>query len=203
MENINLGDLVKDCEKEVGWRKPFSYFHSFSGNFEHYKEIIEKKLKEEEIDNFIKICDNRIDLAKVFLQDIATVVGFFITSLSIVLVLSVLEQDKAHLDRFLDLLAGKFGYLFPILIFALLAGIVILFGLLINYRTQIYIWTAFKEGAILNKKYTSQKINLLCPIIYRKYLKYSRTARRRNRNDCYTGISWFNQIKALKQSQKP
>lgn len=154
---MDVHKLVMECENEVGWR---TYWYSFTGNFEYYRDSIEKKLVAKEIDaegigKFIKICDNRIDCAKTFLQDIATVVGFFITSLSIVLVLSALEQDKAHLDRFLNLLAGKFGYLFPILIFALLAGVVILFGLLINYRTQIYIWTAFKEGAILNKKYTS------------------------------------------------
>lgn len=155
MENINLGDLVKDCEKEVGWRKPFSYFHSFSGNFEHYKEIIEKKLKEEEIDNFIKICDNRIDLAKVFLQDIATVLGFFITSLTIILAISGLERGKNHADLFLDTLIGNYGNLVPILAFSLITGIVILSGLLLKYRTQIHSWTALKEGAILNKKYTS------------------------------------------------
>lgn len=147
---MNLGELVKKCGEKAGW-KNFVYFrHSFSDNFEFYKGIVEN-IEEKDIEIFIEICDNRIDLAKVFLQDIATVLGFFIASLTIVLAISGLEQGKNHAYPFLDTLIGNYGNLFPILVFSLIAGIVILFGLLLKYRTQIHSWTAFKEDAILNK----------------------------------------------------
>lgn len=148
---MNLGELVKKCGEKAGW-KNFVYLHSFTGNFEFYKGIVENNIDEKDTEIFIEICDNRIDLAKVFLQDIATVLGFFITSLTIVLAISGLEQGKNHADPFLDTLIGNYGNLFPILVFSLIAGIVILSGLLLKYRTQIHSWTAFKEEAILNKR---------------------------------------------------
>ena len=147
-----MDELIKACENKISWR----YWHSFTGNFEYYKKIDKKlvaKVIEDDdgIDKFIEICNNRRERAKTFLQDVATVLGFFGSSLAIVLTLSVLESgDKNHVDPFLDSIS-QYGILFTVLVFSLIGCIVILFVLLLHYRTSIHAWTAFKEMAILKK----------------------------------------------------
>ena len=146
-----MDKLIEACENKIGWR----CWHSFTGNFEYYKDekLVDKLIEDQKgIDKFIEICNNRIECAKTFLQDVATILGFFSSSLVIVLTLSVLESgDKNHVDPFLDVIT-QYGALFPVLVFSLIGCIVILFVLLIHYRANIHAWTAFKEMAILNKK---------------------------------------------------
>ena len=145
-----MDNLIKACEKKIHWIN----FHSFTGNFEYYKDekLVDKLIKDKKgIDKFIEICNNKIECAKTFLQDVATILGFFSSSLVIVLTLSVLESgDKNHVDPFLDVII-QYGALFPVLVFSLIGCIVILFVLLIHYRANIHAWTAFKEMAILKK----------------------------------------------------
>ena len=153
-----MDNFIKACEKRIHWIN----LHSFTGNFEYYKDIFEgelvAKVREDRkgMDKFIEICNNRIERAKTFLQDVATVLGFFGSSLAIVLTLSVLERKETHVDTFLDFIS-QYGALFPILVFLLIGCVIILFLLLLHYRTSIHAWTAFKEMAILNKKCHERK----------------------------------------------
>lgn len=157
--NMNANELVKECEKmlNVGGN-PLKYirlaWYSFRGDFNYFKKSILDNVEETEIKKFIDICDNRIERAKLFLQDVGTVIGFFIISLSIVLAVSTMTIGKTPVDPVLSsIVSSKYLYLFPILILSLLAGVIILFILLGHYRTHIHAWTAFKEGAILNKNH--------------------------------------------------
>ena len=147
-----MDNFIKACEKKIHWIN----LHSFTGNFEYYKKIdkklVAKVIKDDDrIDKFIEICNNRIERAKTFLQDVTTVLGFFGSSLTIVLALSILEQGDKHVDIFLDLIIGQYEGMFPVLVFSLIGFIVILFVLLFHYRASIHAWTAFKEMAILKK----------------------------------------------------
>lgn len=151
--SMDARKLVEICEKEVGWKlTPMLY--SFTDDFETIRnDLLFSELKDEnEIKKFIEICDNRIEHAKTFLSDIATVLGFFITSLAFMVVLSsmkIKESDKL-VDPFLNLVIS-YGIIFTIFIALLLLGIIILSILLFRYRTRVHAWAAFKEAAILNK----------------------------------------------------
>ncbi|MCX9026149.1 MAG: hypothetical protein OIN85_08665 [Candidatus Methanoperedens sp.] len=92
---MNLDDLVKKCEEEVYWKNFRNYIHSFSGNFDHYKEVV-KSIEEKDITKFIEICDNRIERAKVLLSDVATVLGFLMTAIAILATLAKKELFFYH-----------------------------------------------------------------------------------------------------------
>lgn len=117
------------------------------------KDVLFSELKDKnEINKFIEICDNRIEHAKTFLHDVATVLGFFITSLAFIVVLSsikIKEGDKL-VDPFLNVVISH-GIIFTIFVALLLLGIIILSILLSRYRARVHAWAAFKETAILNK----------------------------------------------------
>ncbi|MBU4372931.1 MAG: hypothetical protein KJ714_00525 [Euryarchaeota archaeon] len=101
--NMNANELVKECEKmlNVGWN-PIKYIrlarYSFRGDFNYFKKIILDNVEETEKKKFIDICDNRIERAKAFLQDVGTVIGFFIISLSIVLAVSTMTRGGTPVD---------------------------------------------------------------------------------------------------------
>ncbi len=141
---MNASKLLEDCEKSIGWS-----LHSFTGDFGHYRKIIKdnlegKEIEVKEIDKFIEICNNRIERAKTFLSDVATVLGFGITGASVIVSFTdVLSPTQKDVSFFLI-------SLFVVLV----TGIIIGFLLLVHYRTHIHIWTAFKEAAILNEKYS-------------------------------------------------
>jgi|GEM_PF-4298268 hypothetical protein len=156
--NTKTNELIKECEKmlKVGCN-PQKYIKlawcSFSGDFNYFSKFIIDNIDEIDFEKFEKTCDNRIERAKTFLQDVGTVLGFFVTSLTIVLAVSTMERGKTPTDPILNfIITNKYGILFfPILIGLLLTGVIILALLLGHYRTHIHAWTAFKEGAILNK----------------------------------------------------
>lgn len=152
---MDVNELIKECETilRIGWN-PVRYFllawYSFSGDFNYFKKNI-PNIQETDVEIFIEICDNRIERAEAFLQDVSTVLGFFITSLTIVLAVSMMEKSKTLVDPILNSITGKYEYFFPVLMGSLLIGVIILSILLGHYRTHIHAWRAFKEGAILNK----------------------------------------------------
>lgn len=129
--SMKLNDLVNDCEKPMEWRNlAYWTLHSFSGNFEFYRVIVDNKIEDEEdITKFIEICDNRIERAKVLLSDVATVLGFLITGTAI-----LASFAKENLILFLGAIIIILG-----------------FALLFHYRANVHAWTAFKEAAILIK----------------------------------------------------
>ncbi len=158
-------ELMKECEGKlrVG-DTPIKYLrlagYSFRGNFEKIKEGISfNELEESEIELFTKVCDNRINRAGIFLNEVATVLGFDLTALSIIAVISsgVLEESESP---FLSIIFfGQYGIQFRTLVIFLFVVLIFLFILLGHYRAHVHAWTAFKEEAILNEKYEHKKIN--------------------------------------------
>lgn len=150
---MNANKLIEECDTHVhslNFRQQFNY------SFKHYRDFIQPKLNEqidkEEIESFIKVCDNRIDYAKTFFQNAAALFGYSIAGLAIVLTISGLERDKSHADVFLDSLIRYLGnIILPIMVFSLIALIVYFIKKLIYGRANIRAWAAFKEGAILKK----------------------------------------------------
>ena len=159
---MKADELVKKCEEElkVGWNlwKFIKLaWYSFRGDFEKIKGNIQFKLEEEELDRFIEVCDNRIERAKTMLNETAVMLGFVITGIAIILSFSsevlkqVPEQDRAVGPIRALLFAGD--VFFQIFVVFLIVCLILLLILLGHYRIHIHAWTAFKEGAVLNKKH--------------------------------------------------
>lgn len=92
-----------------------------------------------EFKQFIKICDNRLERAKTFLNDIAIVFGLDLAALSIVATIGTPGNT-------LHLLLSFSGIITVVSLFAIL---IILSILLAHYRSQVHAWTAFKEKALM------------------------------------------------------
>ncbi|MCK4735598.1 MAG: hypothetical protein KAT65_24300 [Methanophagales archaeon] len=140
-------ELVKKCEEKlkVGWDCEFVRLarYSFIGEFGAIREGIREDMAFDdpaEVKRFIEVCDNRIARAKTFLNDIAMVFGFTLTSLSLVAVIPSDMPVKLSMT----------------LVISLLMVLIILFLFLLHYRTHMHTWTAFKEEAILNENYLPQ-----------------------------------------------
>jgi hypothetical protein len=127
---MTLDEIVKECEKQVDWKNFRNYIHSFSGNFDHYKKVV-TSLEKKDITKFIKICDNRKERARVLLSDVATVLGFLMAAISI-----LVSFSKDYRIIFLGAIIIILG-----------------FALLNHYRANVHAWTAFKEAAILKEEY--------------------------------------------------
>ena len=140
---IGAKRLVEKCEERLKVRCEFIWLalYGFLGEFEKIRKGIQfDDLNNVEIKRFIEVCDNRIARAKTFLNDIAMVFGFTLTSLSLV---AVIPSD---VPRELSMT----------LVISLLMVLIILFLFLLHYRTHVHAWTAFKEEAILNENYLPQ-----------------------------------------------
>lgn len=140
-----MSNIVKLLEICVETTAPRNYLYlvywSFMGDFKKLQDIrLFDELNNSELEQFIKICDNRMDRAKTFLRDIATVLGFIFAAFLIVLTLASKEN--------------KFPFIVPVLSIYLFIGslgliLIGLFAVLAHYRSQVHAWTAFKEKAIL------------------------------------------------------
>ena len=114
---------------------------SFTDNFEKLQDIpLLNEITDDELEQFVKICDNRLDRVKTFLNNITIVLGFIIASLSIVLTLAIVGDKLPFLVPDLSI------NLFVTSLFLVLIGLI---AFLAHYRAQIHAWTAFKEKAIL------------------------------------------------------
>ena len=134
--------LLEKCV-EVSTR---NYLHlvklSFLGNFKELQDIpLFNEANNGELVLFIEICDNRLDWAKTFLNDIAVVFGFDLVALSIILIVD--KDNIPFLVPDFSIIIIAAGLM--LLLFALLA-------LLAHYRSQVHVWTAFKEKALLKKE---------------------------------------------------
>ena len=142
VELSNVEKLLEKCD-EASTR---NYLHlvnlSFLGRFKELRDIpLFNEGNNGELVRFIEICDNRLDRAKTFLNDIAVVFGFALVSLSIVL---TIDKDKIPflVPDFIIILIDASLVLLLIALLALLA----------HYRSQVHVWIAFKEKAILLKQ---------------------------------------------------
>lgn len=113
-------------------------------NFDAYKKIIEDNKPEEEveIDKFIKVCDVKIERAKILMSDVGTVLNASIAVIATAIVLSGVIQEN------------YFKYSFLVSVFISIFIIALFFiALRAHYRFHIHAWTTFKEAAILSKEH--------------------------------------------------
>ena len=153
-------ELVERCEKKlkVGCNVPKFFklaWYSFRGEFGAIKEGVTLDDPDDgEIKRFIKVCDNRINRARIFLNDVAMVLGFALTALSIIAVLAsgTLGNKSGSVDPIIAILFGVYSVPFKFLVIFLFASSIFLLILLCHYRAHVHAWTVFKEEAILNEK---------------------------------------------------
>lgn len=156
--NTDVNKLVKECENKTSWKNVKSLFHSFTDNFDDYKKFIaDNKLEGGDIDKFIEICNIKIERAKTLLSDVATVLGFDITAISIILALSFEEGKMTKTSTPFMTMLGKYGIPFNLFFTILILGAFVGILMLVHHRTHIHAWSAFKEAAILNEKYSLER----------------------------------------------
>ncbi|MCD6455591.1 MAG: hypothetical protein J7K81_02215 [Methanophagales archaeon] len=128
----------------------------FLGKFGPIREGIREDIAFDdpaEVERFIEVCDNRINRAGIFLNEVAMVLGFALTALTIIAAISSDKLGKSE-DPILSTIGGNlYSIQFRILIVFLFVALIFLIILLGHYRTHVHVWTAFKEEAILNEKH--------------------------------------------------
>ena len=142
-----IEDILEKCTEKT---KPdiHNYINlawwSFLNNFKDIKKDISfDEIDDSELMQFIKICDNRLDRSKTFLNDIAVVFGFDLLALSIIVNVVIGGNKTTPPLHYFIVIMGT-ALLFVILIILLL--------LLGHYRSDIHAWTAFKEKALINDR---------------------------------------------------
>ena len=139
----NVKRILEICNEKTAHNSWKLVYWSFTDNFEKLQDIsFSDEITDNELEQFVKICDNRLDRAKTFLNDIAIVLGFIIASFSIVLTLAIVGDKLPFLVPDLSI------NLFVPSLFIVLIG---LLAFLAYYRAQVHAWTAFKEKAILTE----------------------------------------------------
>ena len=138
-----LEDILEECNEKT----THNYWNLVIWSFlDDFKKLVDNSLFDEvnddDLEKFIRICDNRLDRAKTYLNDVAIVLGFAFASLSIVLTLAIVGDKLPFLVPDLSII------LFVVSLFLILIGLLALLG---HYRSQVHAWTVFKERAILMK----------------------------------------------------
>ncbi len=138
-------ELVEECTIKTDMHNYWNLFKwNFTNNFKELQNISlsDEQFDENELERFIKICDNRLDRSKTNLNHMARLLGFDLIALSI-----------------LAAMATKENVLYPNMLFRGYVTFAILFIILIllvaslpHYRSDIHAWTAFKEKALLMQK---------------------------------------------------
>jgi len=125
---------------------------SFSLNFRKPHSIIDTLFKEadltdNELSQFVDVCDNRFSLSRTLLRDIMFVMGFDFIALSVIV--SAIASFSPS-NGIMEIIGpgSRDPFLFFVFWFAIV-GMIILFGLGGICRRSILLWTAFRETAIL------------------------------------------------------
>ena len=138
----NAKELLKICENQIETRWKIVKFltltwYSFTNNFKAITKNIHFDTPDaSETEKFIAVCENRRARAKILLSEIGPLIGFGVATMVGV---ALFARETVHISMYISLLI----FLFLCLAF--------LFILLAHYRTQVHAWTAFEEGAILQK----------------------------------------------------
>lgn len=141
--------ILEECENRLSisertyWR---TLWYSFTSNF---KKVVTDMVfffdNDEEKENFIRICDNRIQRVKTLYNQTTIAIGLDITILAIVAKITV--KGEQRIVRYLLFEQGDiFSKLFCWGLIILLA---IFVAYLLHFRTHLHGWTAFKESSIL------------------------------------------------------
>ena len=152
----NVKNLTEICNQKISCncinRIKFVIW-SFTNNFNKIWDIISDDinnigLNDKQLEQFIDICDNRLERSKAFLNEIAVVLGFDFVALSIIASMADIGEGDPLRSILLN---SDYGILFRLLVIFLLGVIIPLFMLLAHCRSQIHAWTAFKEIALIKR----------------------------------------------------
>ena len=153
---FNVKDLTETCNRKIRRNRIKFTIWSFTNNFEDIWDISSNDVNNigsnDQLKQFISICDNRLERSKAFSSEIAVVLGFNFVGLSIIASLVEIGEGDPLLSILLN---SDYGILFRLLVIFLIVIIIPLFILFAHYRTQIHAWTAFKEIALM--KYIETK----------------------------------------------
>ena len=145
---FNVKDLTETCNRKIRRNRIKFTIWSFTNNFEDIWDISSNDVNNigsnDQLKQFISICDNRLERSKAFSSEIAIVLGFNFVGLSIIASLVEIGEGDPLLSILLN---SDSGILFRLLVIFLIVIIIPLFILFAHYRTQIHAWTAFKEIA--------------------------------------------------------
>ena len=150
----NAEELLKICEKriETGWNvgKFFNLVvYSFRGNFKALKDDIHFSTSDtSEAEKFIAVCENRRERAKILLNEIAPLIGFVVVAMTVVATITPKQDAESGYELLEGILSTP---LYGDILIILFMGFMFLFVMLAHYRTQVHAWTAFEEGAIMQK----------------------------------------------------
>jgi len=149
-------NLINICENTIKSRY-CSIFWTFNLNFDNVNQLIKEEFNGEqcsnsELDQFIDICNNRIDMFNAFLKDISMMLGFDFIALSIIVSIMTSGSPSQKLSDLLFLNNGDF--VLSLISWSLIFIAIFLFVSLTICRKLLYLWTIFKERAILSKVYS-------------------------------------------------
>jgi len=154
MQSVEM--LLNDCNDAIRNKREFQIFlWSFRSNPENIHSLVRnefqnKKYSKEAFNDFIKICDNRLDMSKSLLNDLSIIFSAIFVAFAALLTILTIYREKS--PNSMGLLIMIFNL--PILtVFAIILLICIpVFLILIGHlRTQIYTWASFKELAIIHQ----------------------------------------------------
>ena len=147
---FNVKNLTEICNRKIRRDRIKFAMWSFTNNFEDIWDISSDDVNNigsnDQLKQFISICDNRLERSKAFSSEIAVVLGFNFVGLSIIASLVEIGEGDPLLSILLN---SDYGILFRLLVIFLIVIIIPLFILFAHYRTQIHAWTAFKEIALM------------------------------------------------------
>ncbi|MDF2957971.1 MAG: hypothetical protein OD814_001593 [Candidatus Alkanophagales archaeon MCA70_species_1] len=111
-----------------------------------------------ELRRFLRVCDDRIARARVYMTSLSLLTGFGVTILSITLDTAlklvgeetIKEAQHPFLTLFIELLHRYL--LFSLFLLVIVVVVVACAVGLLYYRAQIYVWTIFKEAAVLHSE---------------------------------------------------
>ena len=115
----------------------------------------------DELRRFLRVCDDRIARARIYMTSLSLLTGFGVTALSVILDIAltlvgeemmettVRESTKPLWTLFTKVLLPDYP-LFSFVFLAIAAVVVACAVGLLYYRAQIYAWTIFKEAAVLH-----------------------------------------------------
>ncbi|HEX58994.1 MAG TPA: hypothetical protein ENF26_02460 [Methanomicrobia archaeon] len=117
----------------------------------------------DELRRFLRVCDDRIARARVYMTSLSLLTGFGVTILSIMLDIAltlvgeetmettIRESTKPLWTLFTKVLLSSYP-LFSLVLLAIVVVVAACAVGLLYYRAQIYVWTTFKEAAVLHSK---------------------------------------------------
>lgn len=149
----NIKDLTETCNRKFRCHHIKFVKWSFTNNFEDVWKLISDDfnnlgLNNDELKQFIDICNNRLEHSKTFLNDVAVVFGFDLLALSIIANIAIGGNKTTILLPYFSVILVAV-LLLIILIILLLLPILLL--LMIHYRSDIHAWTVFKEIALMKQ----------------------------------------------------